>query len=182
MSLYVALSFCEKSFNYMIISYLPTYLNLGISNAFKLASTIKQKEIRMKLIKHDAFSSDPWTDLDRFLETTLPELATWNSFRSVNSNRAIPLDVHETDSERIVRLELPGFSRKEINLELEKAILKVTAEREDKRSGKKLRFDRSFSIGEEVDNDKISAELDHGILEIHLPKQEQAKPRQIAIN
>ncbi|MEX0321301.1 MAG: Hsp20/alpha crystallin family protein [Puniceicoccaceae bacterium] len=135
----------------------------------------------MKLIKHDAFFSDPWTDLDRFLETTLPELANWNSLRFNNFGRSIPLDVYETEGERVIRLELPGFKRKEIELELENSVLTVTAERKDKKSDSKVHMNRSISIGDDVDTEKVNAELSNGILEIHMPKQEQAKPRQITI-
>ncbi len=135
----------------------------------------------MKLIKHDAVFSNPWTELDRFLETAIPELTKWNSLRSQNGGRGIPLDIHETESGREVTLELPGFTRKEINLELENGILTVSAERADKRSDNKIKLNRSICIGDDVDIDRISAELNHGILEIHLPKQEQAKPRQISI-
>ena len=86
----------------------------------------------MKLIKHDAFFNDPWTDLDRLFEATLPELYQWNPIRFGNRTKSLPLDVYEDDNVRVIRLEIPGVSKKDIHIELENAVLSVNAKRIEK--------------------------------------------------
>ena len=137
----------------------------------------------MKLIKHDSFFNDPWTDLDRLFESTFPELYQWSPMRLSVRDRSLPLDVYENEHERVVRLEIPGVPKKAIELELENAILSVRARREEKgeEGATTINLSRSLSVGEDVDPDSISASLENGILTIVLKKREQAKPKQITI-
>lgn len=137
----------------------------------------------MKLIKHDSFFSDPWTDLDRLLESTLPELYQWNPMRLSGRERSLPLDVFEDDNHRTVRLEIPGVAKKDIELELENAVLTVRAKRIEKtESGDTtINLSRSVTVGDDVDAEQVKASLENGMLTIVLPKREQAKPRQITI-
>lgn len=138
----------------------------------------------MKLIKHDSFFSDPWTDLDRFIESSFPELYQWSPLRTSGRNRSIPLDLYEDAEARIVRVELPGVSKKAIEVELENAVLTVRAVRKERENGEEseTRLGRSVTVGDDVNADKVEASLENGILTIRLPKQEQAKPKQITIS
>lgn len=137
----------------------------------------------MKLIKHDSFFNDPWTDLDRLLESTLPELYQWSPMRLGGRERSLPMDVFEDDHNRIVRLEIPGVLKKDIELELENAVLSVRAKRHEKgETGEStINLSRSLTVGDDVDADKVKASLENGMLTITLPKKEQAKPKQITI-
>ncbi|MGC9452711.1 MAG: Hsp20/alpha crystallin family protein [Oceanipulchritudo sp.] len=138
----------------------------------------------MKLIKHDSFFNDPWTDLDRLFESTLPELYQWSPLRMTGRERSLPLDVYEDDNTRVIRLEVPGVRKKDIDISLENAVLSVHAKREEKtEEGKStVEFSRSISVGDDVNPDKIIARLEDGILTIELPKGEHAKPKQITIS
>ena len=138
----------------------------------------------MKLIKHDSFFNDPWTDLDRLFESTFPELYQWSPLRLTGRERSLPLDVYENEDARVIRLEVPGVRKKDIGIELENAILSVHAKREEKTEGGKstVEFKRSVSVGDDVDPDKIKATLEDGILTIELAKREHAKPKQITIS
>lgn len=138
----------------------------------------------MKLIKHDSFFNDPWTDLDRLFETTLPELYQWSPLRIGGRVRSLPLDVYEGDNERVIRLEMPGVKKKDIQIELENAVLSVEAKRhETTESGESsVELSRSVSVGDDIDAEKIKAHLENGILSITLPKREHAKPKQITIS
>lgn len=137
----------------------------------------------MKLIKHDSFFNDPWTDLDRLFESTFPELYQWSPGRLGWRERSLPLDVYEDENERVVRMEVPGVRKKDIEIELENAVLAVRAKREEKQEGGTSTIDlsRSVTVGDDVDADKISASLENGMLTIILPKKEQAKPKQITV-
>jgi len=137
----------------------------------------------MKLIKHDSFFNDPWTDLDRLFESTFPELYQWSPLPRAGRERSLPLDVYEDENERVVRLEIPGVPKKDIELELDNAVLSVRAKREQKTDSGTTSIDlsRSLTVGDDVDPERINANLENGMLTIVLPKREQAKPKQITI-
>jgi len=137
----------------------------------------------MKLIKHDSFFSDPWTDLDRLLESSFPELYQWSPVRGGRS-RSIPLDLYEEADQRVVRMELPGVRKNDMEIELENAVLTIRATRKEKENGEEseIRLNRSVTVGDDVNADKVTAQLENGILTISLPKREQAKPKQITIS
>lgn len=119
----------------------------------------------------------PWTglesDLDRLFETALADFATPASPR-------FPVDLYEDKDNTYVRAELPGVTREQVNLELVDGYLTLTAAR--KEGEQEFTLTRSVSLPDNVQSDKITAALEHGILTVTLPKQEQAKPRKIAIN
>ena len=137
----------------------------------------------MKLIKHDSFFNDPWTDLDRLFESTFPELYQWSPARRIGRERSLPLDVYEDENERVIRLEMPGVRKKDIKLELDNAVLTILAARTDKTGEEEstIELSRSVTVGDDVDPEKIKARLEDGILTVTLPKREQAKPKQITI-
>ena len=101
------------------------------------------------------------------------------------------LDVWETENELVYAFDLPGIPQDKINLEVEDGALTVSAERERQGevSGERFyRFERRFgtfsrTIGlpQGVNEENIRAEFRDGVLEIHVPKPEQAKPRRIQI-
>ncbi len=93
------------------------------------------------------------------------------------------MDVHETEGERTVRMEIPGVRKKDIELELENSVLSVRAKREEETDAgpQSIELTRSVTVGDDIDADKIKANLDNGILTVVLPKQEQAKPKQITV-
>jgi HSP20 family protein len=119
----------------------------------------------------------PWSGLesevDRLFETALADLATPPAPR-------FPVDLYEDKDNVFVRAELPGVTREAVNLELVENYLTLTATRKD--GEQEFTLTRSVSLPENVQADKVTAALEHGILMVTLPKQEQAKPRKIAIN
>jgi len=91
-----------------------------------------------------------------------------------------PVDLYEDKDNTYVRAELPGVSREAINVEMVDGYLTVSAVR--KEGDESFSFTRSVAIPEAVQADKVSAAYENGVLTVTLPKQEQAKPRKIAIN
>jgi HSP20 family protein len=101
------------------------------------------------------------------------------------------VDVWETENELVYAFDLPGVSKDKISLEIEDGLLTVSAERErsEKVEGERFyRFERRFgsfsrSIGlpQGVSEDKITADYEDGVLEVHVPKPESVKPRRIEI-
>jgi HSP20 family protein len=101
------------------------------------------------------------------------------------------LDVWETEGELVYAFDLPGIPQDKISIEYEDAALTVTAEREREEKvedGRFFRFERRFgtftrTIGlpQGIDEGAIRAEFRDGVLEIHVAKPEQQKPRRIQI-
>lgn len=138
--------------------------------------------------------TDPWNDL-RTLENRLFE-PFFGRFGFVDDTPATsawapPVDVAE-DSEKIhVKVEVPGMDEKDLKVNYEDGLLTISGERQferkDDRNYHRIErqygsFVRSFSLPRTVDATQIVASYRNGVLEIEVPKKEEAKPKQIAIN
>lgn len=137
----------------------------------------------MRLIKYDNnFFTDPWSDLDRWFGRALNAPAFPGFFDDVPT-REFPLDIYEDDDNRYVRAELPGFGKDDINVELENAVLTVTAEhKEGEKEENRQTVSRSITVGDDIDADKVKAKTENGILFVTLPKTEERKPRLISVS
>jgi HSP20 family protein len=101
------------------------------------------------------------------------------------------LDVWETDDELVYAFDLPGVPKEDVSIEFEDGMLTVTAKRErtlEKTDDRFYRFERRFgtftrSVGllQGVDESKIRADFKDGVLEIHVAKPDEVKPRRIEI-
>ena len=107
------------------------------------------------------------------------------------SNWAPAVDIHETDSEYIVKADLPDVKKEEVKVEFENGVLTVEGERkqEKEEKGKKFhkveraygRFVRRFSLPTEIDPAKVHAEFKDGVLSIRLPKTAAVKSRTVEV-
>jgi len=101
------------------------------------------------------------------------------------------LDVIEQDNELVVYAELPGVKKEDVKITFEKNVLTISTEPKPVEESEKAKyllneirtsgFNRSIKFGVEVDSEKISAEMNNGILAITLPKTEDVKPKEISI-
>jgi len=121
----------------------------------------------------------------------------WPSF-SQNFNTGITLpkvNIRETADEYFVEMAVPGMKKSDFTIELDNKILVISNEKNEEQEVKEENytrrefgyssFKRSFSLPETVNEEKIKAEYQDGILSVHLPKREEAKqkpPRSIEIN
>lgn len=104
---------------------------------------------------------------------------------------APPADVSETENEIIVRLDMPGHRAEDINIKFENDVLSVESERKINREDKGEtyhrsergygKFFRSFVLPASVDSQRTTASYENGVLQIALPKREEAKPRTIKV-
>ena len=102
------------------------------------------------------------------------------------------VDVHETDKEIIIDLELPGIDKKDIKVEFKDNTLNISGERKyEKKSDNNEccrvernygKFERSFGLPNTVNTEKINAEYKNGILNITLSKTEKALPKEVNID
>lgn len=106
-------------------------------------------------------------------------------------NWAPRADIHETENEYLVQLDLPGLEKKDVKIKLEDGYLTVSGERkseqnvEDDKYHRVERFhgtfSRSFRLYKNVEQAKIKAAFKNGELEIRIPKAEEVKPKEIEI-
>jgi HSP20 family protein len=101
------------------------------------------------------------------------------------------LDVWETESEIVYALDLPGIAEDKISVELDDGALTVTAERERTQEESQDRFyrferrhgifTRTFGVPQGVSEGDVSADYKNGVLEVHVKKPQQPKPKRIQI-
>ena len=105
-----------------------------------------------------------------------------------NSN--IPsVDVFEDEKAYYVEAELAGYNEEDVNVHIEKHVLHISSEKSSSKEGKKfiirersfMKFDRSFSLPESVDESGISAEFKNGVLTVTRPKKPVEKPKRIEV-
>ena len=119
------------------------------------------------------------------------ERSMWNTDKALYGKRASQLmktDVHETEEGYELNVDLPGFSKDEINVELKNGYLTISAakglDKEEKdKDGKYIRQERyagscsrSFYIGNEIDPTAVTAKFENGILQISVPKASRQLP------
>jgi HSP20 family protein len=122
---------------------------------------------------------DPFRELDRLTQ------APWAGTRPV-----MPMDAYRRNGDFVVHFDVPGVDPATIDLTVEKNVLTVTAERHfAKQEGDEIavserpqgRLSRQLFLGESLDPDKITANYDRGVLTLHIPVAERAKPRKVEI-
>ncbi len=111
--------------------------------------------------------------------------------RTHDRNVFIPVvDIYETNDEIILMAEMPGVDEKSIDVTLDNDILTIRGRAADENpEGYELvyseyevgDFERSFSINESIDADKIEAQYTNGVLTVKLPKAEPAKAKKIEV-
>jgi HSP20 family protein len=103
-----------------------------------------------------------------------------------------PVDIFETgDHEIVLKAELPGLARNDIDLKIENNMLTIRGERKPLPSVRPEQyhrvervngsFSRSFSLPSTIDGERVRAEYRDGVLSIVLPMREEARPRQIQV-
>ena len=103
-----------------------------------------------------------------------------------------PMDVVERGEEILCTLEVPGLAQEDLDIRVEDNVVTISGEKRvqenqnengfqhfERRYG---RFERSFTIPQSVDAERVSARYDKGVLTVVLPKAERSKPRRIAID
>ncbi len=116
------------------------------------------------------------------------ELDPWSTDNYSDDNSTLPaVNIKETEEGFEVGVAAPGFDKSEFNIELDNNLLTVSSEKKEENEVEGERytrkefsyqsFKRSFTLPEDVDGDKISAKYDNGILNISIPKKEEAKPK-----
>jgi HSP20 family protein len=124
--------------------------------------------------------TDPFRDLDRFTHQVLGTAAR---------PAAMPMDAWREGEEFVVEFDLPGINEDSLELDIERNVVTVRAQRPDVDPGQEMLaterprgvFSRQLVLGDNLDTDQIAASYDGGVLRLRIPAAEKAKPRKIAI-
>jgi HSP20 family protein len=101
------------------------------------------------------------------------------------------VDISETDGEYQIKAEIPDVKKEDVKVTVEDGVLTIQGERKQEKEEKGKRyhriersygsFVRSFSLPDVIDEEKVKAEFKDGVLSLHLPKSEKAKPKAIEV-
>ncbi len=126
----------------------------------------------------DDLMESPFQEMDREMR---------RADRQLNVKHEMRTDVHETENSYAIDMDLPGFKKDQIQLELEDGYLTITASKkvnkdEQDSDGKLIRqerflgsMQRSFYVGEHVTEKDVKAKFEDGVLHLELPKAEAQK-------
>ncbi len=127
-------------------------------------------------------------DVDRLLEGFFRRGALRGDLSPIF---APPVDVEETADEFVMRADLPGISMKDVKVSVMGDTVTIRGERSGEKSsqdGSLHRversfgsFERSFTLGAPIRADKVKAQYKDGVLEVRVPKAEEARPREIEV-
>jgi HSP20 family protein len=132
--------------------------------------------------------SDLRDEMDRLFDTPLAALARTSQLLS---GWAPALDLHEDKDNFVVKAELPGLKKEDIEISLHDGCLSISGERKNEEKFENAevhraerfvgRFQRTLALPAPVAVDKVKAQYKDGVLTITLPKTEEAKPKQIVV-
>lgn len=132
-------------------------------------------------------SNNPFSEL-RKLQKEMNNL--FNGYGYTNESYPA-VNIYGNDEELVVLAELPGVSKEDISLTVQFDNLTIEGKRKvegkegtvyHRRERGNGKFIRTFRLPYEVENDKVTAKYQNGVLEIKLPRAETAKPRKITVN
>lgn len=131
--------------------------------------------------------SNPLPSLfDHFFEN---DLYDWSNRHFSNTDTTLPsVNIKESTEQFEVELAAPGLEKSDFNIELNHDILTISSEKKienETKEGQQFArrefsyqsFSRSFTLPNTVDNEKIQAKYENGILRVMIPKKEEAKPK-----
>jgi HSP20 family protein len=125
--------------------------------------------------------TDPFRDLDRF---------TQQVFGTAARPAVMPMDAWREGEKFVVEFDLPGIDADSLDIDIERNVVTVRAERPALDPDREMLaterprgvFSRQLVLGENLDTDKIEATYREGVLRLHIPVAEKAKPRKISID
>lgn len=133
----------------------------------------------------------PFRELQREIDRLFEDFFTPMTRRSTAYSYLPDIDVYETDDSVVVEVEVPGMDKKDFQVKVEDGILRITGEkkleREKENRNYKVvercygKFERSLSLPDYVDPDKIKAKYENGVLTISLPKREEKKAKVVDV-
>ena len=140
---------------------------------------------------------DPFKEMDD-LQKRLTSIFGLAPQRPVNGKEDmtvaqwLPLvDITEDDKQYLIKAELPEVKREDVKVTVENGVLTISGERKFEKEEKDKKYHRiersygnflrSFALPDGADGSKVNAEFKDGVLKVHLPKSEKAKPKAVEV-
>ena len=125
-------------------------------------------------------NTDPFRDFDRLTQQLLG---------TTNRPVVMPMDAWREGDRFVIELDMPGVSPESIDLDVERNVLTVSAERVSRNGDWEMlaserprgRFSRQLVLGDNLDLDRIEASYEAGVIRLTVPVAEKAKPRKIQL-
>lgn len=141
---------------------------------------------------------NPWREMttledriNRLLGESFFPMTKLSNGSSMGNWRPV-VDVYDNGDTIVIKAELPGVNKRDIEVDLKDHVLTLKGERsyENEVKGENYyrkerafgKFNRSFSLPADVDTEKIKADFSDGVLKIDIPKPEEKKPKQITVH
>ncbi|MCM2422684.1 Hsp20/alpha crystallin family protein [Streptomyces sp. RKAG293] len=129
--------------------------------------------------------TDPFREMDRIVQQLTGTTGTWSK------PTAMPMDAYRAGDEYVIAFDLPGAEKDAIDIDVERNMLTVRAERRPvaKKGDVQMElserplgvFSRQVMLADTLDTEHIQADYDAGVLTLRIPIAERAKPRKISI-
>ena len=138
---------------------------------------------------------NPWNEGTRlqnrfFGDSFFPATGLNDEFETRNWRPAV--DVYDKDDRLVIKAELPGIEKKDIEIDVKEGVLTLKGERSDENEVTEHnyyrkertygKFHRAFTLPESVDTEKIEANFKDGVLTVDIPKAEERKPKKISVH
>ncbi|MEU6927821.1 Hsp20/alpha crystallin family protein [Streptomyces sp. NPDC046374] len=129
--------------------------------------------------------TDPFREMDRIVQQLAGTSGTWSK------PSVMPMDAYRQGDAYVIAFDLPGVTTEAIDIDVERNMLTVKAERRpaEESDGVQMElserplgvFSRQIMLADTLDTERIEADYDAGVLTLRIPIAERAKPRKIAI-
>ncbi|WP_406477055.1 Hsp20/alpha crystallin family protein [Streptomyces platensis] len=129
--------------------------------------------------------TDPFREMDRIVQQLSGTSGTWSK------PSVMPMDAYREGDEYVIAFDLPGVSTEAIDIDVERNMLTVKAERRPVAKADSVKvelserplgvFSRQIVLADTLDTERIQADYDAGVLTLRIPIAERAKPRKVSI-
>ncbi|MEW1648673.1 Hsp20/alpha crystallin family protein [Streptomyces sp. NPDC091219] len=129
--------------------------------------------------------TDPFREMDRIVQQLSGTSGTWSK------PSVMPMDAYREGDQYVIAFDLPGVSTEAIDIDVERNMLTVKAERRPVAKADSVKvelaerplgvFSRQIVLADTLDTERIEADYDAGVLTLRIPIAERAKPRKISI-
>ncbi|MGW6844391.1 Hsp20/alpha crystallin family protein [Streptomyces sp. NPDC054958] len=129
--------------------------------------------------------TDPFREMDRIVQQLSGASGTWSK------PSVMPMDAYRDGDEYVIAFDMPGVSTEAIDIDVERNMLTVKAERRPVAKADSVKmelserplgvFSRQIMLADTLDTERIQADYDAGVLTLRIPIAERAKPRKVSI-
>jgi HSP20 family protein len=153
----------------------------------------EKEQIMTTLIRYDPFKEmdDMQSRLARIFGLTPARTEDGGKELMTVTEWSPSVDIIEDEKEWLVKTDLPEVKKEDVKVTVENGVLTITGERKFEKEEKDKKyhriersygtFMRSFTLPDGADGSKVNADFKDGVLKVHLPKSEKAKPKSVEV-